>query len=132
MSPNDSFATIADDNESRLSKFYFTVIQILRIASGWIQESTDDLRRTVDDMERLYFLQTADEMATFLPSTPEMGTRDAAIQTFKQNWESVILDQQRRAVALLSRIAVKQEEIVALRADVSLVILTLMGFRGSC
>ena len=43
-----------DESDLRLSEFYFTVIQILRIADNWIQESMDDLHRAFWDMERLY------------------------------------------------------------------------------
>jgi len=111
---------MVDDNDLHLSKFYFTVIQILRIAAEWIQESMDDLRRTVDDMERLYLLQTADRMATFLPAAATNRTRDAYIETFRHNWKVVIEEQERIGTVLLARIAARTLETESLRDGVSL------------
>ncbi len=109
-----------DGSDLRLSESYFAVIQILRIAADWIQESMDDLRRTVDDIERLYLSsKITSEFANFLPSEPPKA-REEAIETFKKNWESVILRQQRIGTALLSRIAKKQEETKSLRDGVRL------------
>ncbi|KAK0731874.1 hypothetical protein B0H67DRAFT_476402, partial [Lasiosphaeris hirsuta] len=88
---------------------------ILRLAADWIQESMDDLRRTVEDIERLYLPRTADQNATFLPATSDSDTRNEAIEMFKRNWETVILHQQRVGTALLYRIAMKQEECKSLR-----------------
>ncbi|KAK3363171.1 hypothetical protein B0T25DRAFT_491624 [Lasiosphaeria hispida] len=106
--------TMVDAADLGLPSFYSAVIQILRISADWIQESMDDLRQTVDDMERLYLASTADgQFATFLP--PESKARDAATKVFKQNWESVILQQQRLGNALLVRIAKKMEETKSLR-----------------
>ena len=98
-----------DGSDLQLSKFYFTVIQILRLAADWIQESMNDLRRTVEDMERLYLLQAGGRFPTFVPVTPDNDARDLAIKTFRHNWEVVLSDQKRRGDALLSRIAIKQE-----------------------
>ncbi|KAK3359516.1 hypothetical protein B0T25DRAFT_447397 [Lasiosphaeria hispida] len=88
---------------------------ILRLAADWIQESMDDLCQTVKDIERLYLPRTADQIATFFPAESDGDTRDAAIEVFKQNWETVILHQQRVGTALLYRIAMKQEECKSLR-----------------
>lgn len=108
-----------DGSDLQLSDFYFTIIQILRIAADWIQESTDDLRCTVGDIERLYFSPiTTKDFATFLPLDP--SGRDAEIESFKQNWGSVMSKQQRIAATLFSRIAKIQEETKSLRDGVSL------------
>ncbi|KAK3349674.1 hypothetical protein B0T25DRAFT_459449 [Lasiosphaeria hispida] len=86
---------------------------ILRIAADWIQESLDDLRQMVDDIQERYFSSTTDEFATFLPLEPSL--QDAAFRTFKQNWESVMLLQQRIGTALLSRIAKEQDHVKSLQ-----------------
>ncbi|KAK0623881.1 hypothetical protein B0T14DRAFT_426627 [Immersiella caudata] len=88
---------------------------ILRTAAEWIRESMDDLHRTVDDMERLYLARTIDGGATFLPEASDNEVRDAAVATFKQNWESVLSKQNDLGAALLTRIATKQEETKSLR-----------------
>lgn len=108
---------MVDGRDLNLSEFYPAVLQILRIAADWIQESMDDLRWMVDDMERLYFSPRTDRFATFLP--PEPKARDAAIEVFRQNWQSVKTYQQRLGKALLDRITRKQEEVESLRDSVS-------------
>ncbi|KAK5651821.1 hypothetical protein OQA88_11590 [Cercophora sp. LCS_1] len=114
LSPSRQREIMVDSSDLRLSSFYFAVIQILRIAADWIQESIDNLRQTVDDMERLYFSPTAaDNFPTFLPREPREPS--AAIKTFKQNWDSVMLHQQRSGTALLIRISKLQEETRTLR-----------------
>lgn len=109
-------------DDEQLLEFYPVVLQILRIAADWIQESMDDLQWLVDDMERLYFSPNmhADSHATFLPSNLEAKGQDAALAVFKKNWESVKSKQQRLAKTLLTRIARKQAEIESLKDAVSL------------
>lgn len=109
-------------DDEQLLEFYPLVLQILRIAADWIQESIDDLQWLVDDMERLYFSPNthADSYATFLPSNLEAKAQDAAIAVFKKNWESVKSKQQRLAKTLLTRIARKQAEVESLKDAVSL------------
>ncbi len=106
-----------DCSDLRLSQFYPIVLQVLRKAADWIQESMEDLHRMVDDMERLYFSPNTGRLATFLPPEPE--AQDAAIAVFKQNWESVRSHQQRLGKALLARIIRKQEEVESLKDGVS-------------
>lgn len=109
---------MVDTADLGLSGLYFTVIQILRISADWIQESMDDLRQTVDDMERLYLDSTIDgQFASFCP--PGSQDRDAAAKVFRENWESVLSHQQRLGNALLLRVAKKMEETKSLRDGVS-------------
>jgi hypothetical protein len=108
-----------DGNDLQLSKFYFTILQILRAAAEWIRDSMNDLRRTVNDMERLYLAKTVCQGATFLPQKSDKNARDAAIAMFKQNWDSVLSEQKRIGDDLLCRIATKQEETKNLRDGVS-------------
>ncbi|KAK4450497.1 hypothetical protein QBC34DRAFT_297065 [Podospora aff. communis PSN243] len=88
---------------------------ILRAAAEWIRDSMDDLRRTVDDMERLYLAKTAGQGATFLPQNSDKDARDAAVAMFRRNWDSVLSEQKRIGENLLRRIATKQEETKNLR-----------------
>jgi len=117
---------MVDGSDLRLSEFYPAVLQILRIAADWIQESMDDLRWMVDDMQRLYFSPNthADSFPTFLPSEFDANGQDAAIAVFKQNWESVQSYQQRLGKSLLARIARKQEEVKNLKDGVGLLTAT--------
>lgn len=108
---------MVDHRDLALSEFYPVVLQILRIAADWIHESMDSLRWMVDDMERLYFSPNSDRFATFLPA--EEQAQEAAIEAFKQNWDSVISYQQRLGKALLARISRKQEEVESLNDGVS-------------
>jgi hypothetical protein len=109
---------MVDTSDLKLSEFYFAVIQVFRIAAEWIQESMDDLRQMVNDMERLYLATTPDaHFATFLPSSTD--SCEAMVKVFKQNWESVIEEQQRLGNALLARVAEKVEETKSLRDGVS-------------
>lgn len=109
-----------DRSDLQLSEFYFAIIQTLRIAADWIQESMDDLQTTVADMERLYFspedTTPAADLATFLP--PSQAPRDIEIQVFKKNWDTVLSRQRMIGDALLARIFKKQEEIKSLRDGV--------------
>ncbi|KAK0652612.1 hypothetical protein B0T16DRAFT_443797 [Cercophora newfieldiana] len=115
--PESRREIMVDGSDLRLSEFYLAVLQILRIAADWIQESMDDLRWMVDDMQRLYFSPNthADSYATFLPSGLEAKKQDASIAIFKQNWDSVKSHQQRLGKALLTRISRKQEEVESLK-----------------
>jgi len=108
---------MVDDNDLRLSKFYFTVIQMLRIAADWIQESMENLGRIRKDMERLYLLQAANGMASFLPTGSDSQTQDA-IKIFNKNWEIVIEEQKRIGNELLARISAKKTETESLRDGV--------------
>lgn len=78
----------------------------------------DDLRRVVDDMERLYLSPSiGEEFPTFIPPG-SADAQDEAIAVFKQNWESVISQQQRLGTALLTRVARMQDDVRGLRDDV--------------
>ncbi|KAK4216872.1 hypothetical protein QBC37DRAFT_370528 [Rhypophila decipiens] len=89
-------------------------MQTLRIASEWIQESMDDLRHMVNDMDRLYLSsQTPEGFPTFLPL--DATKRDEFIRVYRSNWDRVLLRQHNMGLELLSRIAKKQEELKSLR-----------------
>ncbi|KAK5651199.1 hypothetical protein OQA88_12747 [Cercophora sp. LCS_1] len=115
LSPAHQLEAMIDGNDLQLSKFYFTILQILRTAAEWIRESMDDLRRTVEDMEQLYLSRASDQRANFLPTASNKESRAAAIAMFKQNWETVMSEQKRIGTALIARIAAKQEEAESLR-----------------
>ncbi|RWA06817.1 hypothetical protein EKO27_g8294 [Xylaria grammica] len=111
---------MVDDDGLKLSDFYFSILQILRIAAEWIQQSIEDLHKLVNEIEEATFSVRADEPSanlgkgvTSLPETSD--AREAMIEVSRQNWESVISHQKRLANPLLSRIAKKQEEIKSLR-----------------
>ncbi|KAK0649144.1 hypothetical protein B0T16DRAFT_324578 [Cercophora newfieldiana] len=87
---------------------------ILRTAAEWIRESMDDLRRTAEDIERLYLLQNPDGSATFLPAMSDSDVRDAT-NVFKSNWKSVTSHHKRLGDALLTRIEMRKEEAKSLR-----------------
>ncbi|KAM7212717.1 hypothetical protein V8F06_011917 [Rhypophila decipiens] len=114
LSPAGRRSIMIDRSGLQLSEFYFTMMQTLRIASEWIQESMDDLRHMVNDMERLYLSpQTPEGFPTFLPL--DATKRDEFIRVYRSNWNSVLLHQQNIGSELLSRIAKKQEELKSLR-----------------
>lgn len=106
-----------DSREFQLSEFYFAILQVLRIASEWIQESMNDLRRLIDEMEDEHFSIERKQKITFLPDSPE--AQRSAVKAFKRNWESVISHQQRIGADLLDRISKKREEVESLRDGVS-------------
>jgi len=105
---------MVDGVDLRLSEFYFAVLHILRIAADWIQESMDDLGRTVEHMEWCYSSLNNERLATGGSSPPAFSAQDTALDSLRQNWESVISHQQRLGNALLARIARKQEHVKSL------------------
>ena len=119
LSPGHRREIIVDGSDLRLSEFYPAVLQILRIAADWIQESMDDLQWMVDDMERLYFSPDTGRFVTFLPLEDEPKAQEATIQVFRQNWESVRSHQQRLGKALLAHITRTQEAVESLKDGVS-------------
>lgn len=112
-----------DDSNLGVSEFYFFISQLLRFASDWIRESTDDLCVLVQQLERAHFSPEAEKdnlkygaPCSFLPDSPK--ARQATIEIFKQNWEIVLSHQQNLADDILNRIARKQEEVKSLRDGV--------------
>jgi hypothetical protein len=110
-----------DDSNLGVSEFYFFISQLLRFASDWIRETTDDLHVLVQELERAHFSPEAKKDAcwallSFLPDSPE--ARDTTIEIFKQNWAIVLSHQQNLADEILNRIARKQEEVNSLRDGV--------------
>jgi hypothetical protein len=112
-----------------LSEFYFTVLQVLRIASEWIQESMDQLVRLAEDLEEAII---NDDEKTLFPSRrywpPEI--KEPARDVFKHNWDCVISYQQRLGKGLLSRIDKKQEEVKSLRDGVSCSLVAVVKMVG--
>jgi hypothetical protein len=108
---------MVDTSDLKSSEFYFAVIQILRIAAEWIQESMDDLRQIVDDMERLYLSTAPDDKfnATFVSPSDIHGQ---GVEVFQRNWESVLREQRLLGTSLLVRIAKRTEEAKSLRDGV--------------
>ncbi|KAI0444365.1 hypothetical protein F4803DRAFT_549171 [Xylaria telfairii] len=119
LSKEDRRKLMVDDDGLELSDFYFSILQLLRMAAEWIQKSVDDLSTVVNDIERWNFSVRVDmprdmfEKLTFLPETGD--AKKAMIEVFRENWESVISHQKRLATTLLGRIAKKQEEVKSLR-----------------
>ncbi|KAK1830202.1 hypothetical protein QBC39DRAFT_354430 [Podospora conica] len=113
LAPERRREMMFDNSELRLSEFYFTLLQTLRIASEWINEATYDLKQMVEYIERSFFSPNSTSIASFLSGTAEM--QQAQITINRQNWESVLVHQRRAAARLLDRIAKKQEEVKSLR-----------------
>lgn len=90
-----------------LSEFYFAAIQLLRIASEWVQEALDNLEN----------LASVISQKVALPGSPEAD--EAATEAAIQSWESVLVHQRHLAKPLLSRIARKQAELNSLKDGVS-------------
>jgi hypothetical protein len=111
-----------DESDLVALELYFFMSQILSFATLWIRESVSDLRTLVQHLEREHFSVGAKQRnppaeASLLPDSPE--AQRAAIEVFRQNWESVLSHQSRLADALLQRIEKKQAEISSLRDAVS-------------
>ena len=105
-----------DDSTLELSEFYFTLLQTLRIASEWINETSRDLAHLVARIDHLHF-SSDDSPVSFLSGAAEM--KQAQKKVNRENWESVLAHHQSKCSRLLDRIARKQEEIKSLRDGVS-------------
>lgn len=89
-----------------LSEFYFAAIQLLRIASEWIQAAQNDLDELVSNLrQRMAYL-----------GVPE--AEGAAAEAFHYTWDSVTAKQRGLAKPLLARIARKQAELNSLKDGV--------------
>lgn len=100
-------------SEFELSKFYFTMLQVLRIASEWVQESMNDL----GDFAAAFEKENMANCRMFELGSDE--SNDAAMKLNRQNWRTVVLHQRRLGEELLKRSAKKQEEIKSLRDELS-------------
>jgi hypothetical protein len=89
-----------------LSEFYFAALQLLRIASDWIQEAQDDLNNLVSGLRR--------EM----DSLGVLEAGEEAVEAFNYTWDSVLAHQRKLAKPLLARIARKQGELNSLKDGV--------------
>ncbi|KAK0619489.1 hypothetical protein B0T14DRAFT_566335 [Immersiella caudata] len=112
LSPSARGASMFVENNLQLAEFYFSVLQILRIAASWIQESMDDLGRTVDHIEWLCY----DSSPAGASSDSTLNyDQDPTVEVFRQNWESVKTHHRRLGDALLKRIEKKQEQVKGLQ-----------------
>lgn len=89
-----------------LSEFYFAAIQLLRLASEWIQAAQNDLEALVSNLRQRMGL---------------LGVQDpggAAAEAFNYTWDSVVAHQRDLAKPLSARIARKQAELNSLKDGV--------------
>lgn len=97
-----------DDTDTglALSESYFSILQILRIATDWIQEGMDDLDGVVWHMRNLY--------ASLLKKEGGRAVFDA----FEESLTKVTSHQHTISKQLITRIEKKSEEINTLRDGV--------------
>ncbi|KAK0653044.1 hypothetical protein B0T16DRAFT_323103, partial [Cercophora newfieldiana] len=86
---------------------------ILRLAADWIQESMDDLRRTVDYIDQLCCVSDMKQFAIvdMTSDSASNNSQDSTLETFRQNWDSVESLQRQIGNGLLARIAKRQAEV---------------------
>lgn len=98
------------DTSFRLSKLYFTVLQLLRIMAEWIEGSLDDQKRLREQWwngwNRQPLALTVDEKAII-----------------DKNWDTIISSMEPRTQYFLDRINRKTEEVKSLRDGVRITIL---------
>ncbi|KAJ3529360.1 hypothetical protein NM208_g9794 [Fusarium decemcellulare] len=114
LSSEERAKLMYDDPHATLSETYWAILQLLRKASDWIEESITNLRELVDIMERTFFstsLQT--DTITLLP--PSEHSQKAAAAVFRQDWEVVLTKYHEKGQALLQRISQKKEVVENLR-----------------
>ncbi|KAK6956933.1 hypothetical protein Daesc_002215 [Daldinia eschscholtzii] len=90
------------DTSSRLSRLYFTVIQLFRLMTEWIEESASD----IDQLKRK-FREIRYEV--------RLGLSANEIASVEKNWDTISSKMNLLAERLYSRIHRKQEEIKSLR-----------------
>jgi hypothetical protein len=71
--------------EFAVSEFYFTMIQLLRIVHGWIQESVENLKDLIRILEKDF--KPNGRMGSVESSSSAVDQR--AAEVFRRNWESV-------------------------------------------
>jgi len=91
------------DNSFRLSKLYFTVLQVLRIASSWIEESVSDLRLVQEKWSNAVQYETTDA------------------RNVTRELEEMVTSMEAKKQRLLSRVNKKVEEVKSLRDGVGAV-----------
>ena len=101
-------------SEFAVSQFYFTVLQLLRIAHDWIQESVEHLKDLIRFFEKHF--EPSGRVGSIDSTSSEID--QAAAEVSRRNWESVTSHQQQLANSLLARIARKREEVSSLRDGV--------------
>lgn len=100
-----------DNDPFQRSKLYFTIIQLLRIASDWIRESMEDLKSLSEHTNHLAKLQS------FRDSRSSLVTASSG-KILEQNWKKVIAYQRSIGKPLLDRIERKTEGVKSLRDGV--------------
>jgi hypothetical protein len=103
------------------SELYFTILQLLRLASDWIRGSLEDLETLAESWDFYRYF-------TKLPAKRN-GLQDPVTvnvtKVLKKNWKNVISHQKSLAKPLLDRIEKKTEEVKSLRDGVCLISQTL-------
>jgi hypothetical protein len=92
------------------SESYFAILQLLRIAAEWINESMDHLSRLRDDVSKTY--------SDFLKKTARNSKSEElqlALRLNEKNWGILLTHQRRLGDGLLARIRRKEEEARSLR-----------------
>ncbi|KAI1472915.1 uncharacterized protein F4812DRAFT_31724 [Daldinia caldariorum] len=90
------------DSSFKLSRLYFTVIQILRLMAEWIEESASDITQS-----REHFSSVIHDGS--------LGLTDEELERIEKNWNTISYKMDSQAKKLNSRIIRKTEEIKSLR-----------------
>ncbi|KAF4465320.1 hypothetical protein FALBO_7832 [Fusarium albosuccineum] len=114
LSSEECAKLMYDDTHSTLSGTYWTIIQLLRTASDWIEESITNLRELVDIMERTFF-STSLPIDTITLISPSEHFQKAAAAAFRQDWEFILTKYRKNGKTLLQRISQKKEVVENLR-----------------
>jgi hypothetical protein len=110
MFDNELFAT---------SELYFTILQLLRIASDWIREGMEDLENLAGQSQVFIdFHFTLARRGGEVPATVDVS--EVVSEVIERNWENVVSHQKSLAKPLLERIEKKSEEVKSLRDGVCL------------
>ena len=100
------------------SKLYFTVLQLLRMSTQWIQESVRDLELLrgyfVDDLSKL----ASDKYYVNFMTGKQGPIRMAERERIEDKWAQVLLYSKSTSKRLVDRIERKAEEVKSLRDGV--------------
>jgi hypothetical protein len=92
-----------------LSESYFAILQLLRIAVGWINESMDNLSQLRDDVSKTYLEHLRE---TTKDSKPE--ELHLAREVSEKNWDILLTHQRRLGDRLLVRIRMMEAKVKSL------------------
>ncbi|KAI1376339.1 hypothetical protein F4677DRAFT_88922 [Hypoxylon crocopeplum] len=90
------------DSSFKLSRLYFTVLQLLRIMDEWVEQSVTDLKNLRDE-----WLQKKHNHTSHLSADE--------LRSIEKNWDTAVSSMELRAKKLLYRINRKTEEVKSLR-----------------